>query len=83
MLAVVGPGDRRAPERDHGIADELVDGAAIVEHDVAHPVEIGVEQRGGLFRRDHVAQAGEALDVGEQGEDRQPFAAQRQLARDP
>ena len=69
--AVIGPGDRCAPEGDDRVADELVDGAAVVEDDVAHAVEIGVEERGGLLRRDDMAEAGESLDIGEQGVDRQ------------
>ena len=80
-LGVVGPGDRRPPEGDDGVADELVDRAAMAEHDVAHLVEIGVEQVRKLLRRDRVAELGEALEIGEQGEDLGALAMQRQPLR--
>jgi len=64
-IGVVGASDRRSPEGNHGVADELVDRPAMLEDDVAHPVEIGVEQGRDAFGREQVAEAGEALDVGE------------------
>ena len=80
-LAIVGPRDRGTPEGDDGVADELVDRPAMIEHDVAHPVEIGVEQRRDAFRRQAVAQGGEALDVGEQCVELALFAGQAELGR--
>ena len=55
--SVVGPRNRRPPEGDDGIADELVDRPAMIENHLAHPVEIGVEEPRHHFRRDH-AKAG-------------------------
>ena len=50
-VGIVLAGDRRAPEGDHRVADELVDRPAMFEDDVAHPVEIGVEQGRDPLRR--------------------------------
>src|SRR3546814_9415828 len=43
-LAIVGAAERRAPEGDDGVADELVDRPAMVEHDVGQAVEIRSEE---------------------------------------
>src|SRR3546814_5963525 len=61
-LAIVGAAERRAPEGDDGVADELVDRPAMVEHDVGQAVEIFVEQPCDRFRRHRMAELGEALD---------------------
>ncbi len=39
-LGVVLAGDRGAPDRHHGVADELLDGAAVAADDVARDVEV-------------------------------------------
>src|SRR3546814_4407398 len=54
-VSVVFPRDRRAPEGDHGIADELVDRAAMFQHRIAQEVEVAVQKRRKLLRRDRVA----------------------------
>ena len=78
-VGIVLAGDRSAPERHHRIADEFVDRPAMFEDDVAHPVEIGVEQGRDPFRRQAVAELGEAFDVGEQRIERARFAGQGKL----
>ena len=49
------------------------------EDDVAHQVEIAVEQLRQGLRRDRVAELGEALEIGEQGVDFRLLAVQREL----
>ena len=43
-LGVVLLGDRRAPDGHHGVADELLDGAAVALHDVARGVEVAGQE---------------------------------------
>ena len=57
--------ERRAPERHDGIADELVDGAAVRVDLPRHHVEIRRQQRHDPFAH-AFGQAGEAGDIGEQ-----------------
>ena len=73
-VGIVVAGDRRAPEGDDGVADELVDRPAMAEHDLAQHVEIAVEQAGELLRADRVAELGEAFEIGEERVDL-PFLA--------
>jgi hypothetical protein len=44
-LGVVLVGDRRAPHRHHGVADELLDAAAVALHGVGGRIEIVREHR--------------------------------------
>jgi hypothetical protein len=41
---VVGLIERRAEDRENGVADELVECPLVVEDDVGHPAEEAVEQ---------------------------------------
>ena len=72
--------ERRVVDRMDGVADDLVDHAAMIRNDPCRDVEIHVEQRhqiGGLGALGH---AGETLDVGEQSGDLAHLAAQAQSA---
>ena len=57
---------RVAEEHHHAVADELVDGAAVLQGDLRHFVEVGVEQVGEGFGFQLFGQLGKALDVGEE-----------------
>src|SRR3546814_3968837 len=80
--AIVGAAERRAPEGDDGVADELVDRPAMVEHDVGQAVEIFVEQPCDRFRRHRMAELGEAFEVGEDAIDIAPLAVQRKRSEE-
>src|SRR5690606_41527963 len=57
-FAVVGPGDRRAPEGDHRVADVLVDQPAVVEHDLADRLTVEADQTGARDEPHDVASLG-------------------------
>ena len=63
FLALAG---RVAEEHHHAVADELVDGAAVLEGDLRHFIEVVVEQVGQGFCFQLFGELGEALDVGEE-----------------
>jgi len=65
----VGLGDRRAEERHHAVAHELVEGALVAEEDVYGHAEVGVEEAQHLGRAEALAHGREAADVGEQDGD--------------
>ncbi|MNJ62187.1 hypothetical protein D3C77_580170 [compost metagenome] len=64
LLGALGGGV--AEEDHHRVADELVDGAAVLEGDLRHLVEVGVEDVGQRLGFQFLGQFGEALDVGEE-----------------
>ena len=83
--AIHGPGgmvrnlEGRTEEGVKGIADDLVDGATVLEHDSAKGVQVFVEDRqhdGGFRAFD---QGGEPGEVGEHEGEFDPLAAQREL----
>ena len=64
--STVALGFRVAEEDHHGVADELVDGAAVLEGDLRHLGEILVEQERDLLRLQALRGRGEILDIGEE-----------------
>ena len=70
-------GDGRAEGGHDSIADELVDLAAIVADRFVEDFEATVDGRDELFRRQHLGQASEAADIGEQNSDRTQVAFNR------
>jgi hypothetical protein len=62
---------RIAKKNQHGIANELVDGAAMRERDLGHFGKIFIEQLSDLLRLQPFRGRGEILDVGE--EDGEPL----------
>ena len=61
---VIGIGRRRAPERHHGIADEFVDGAAVVLDLRRDAIEIARQQRNDAVA-EPLRHAGEAGEIDE------------------
>ena len=50
VVGVVGIVERRAEQRHHHVADELVERAVVAEDDLDHPREVLVEHADDLFR---------------------------------
>ena len=65
-FAIVRARDRRAPEGDNGIADELVDHPAMIEHDLAKQFKVPVEQTGDHLRFEGMAHFGKPLEIRKQ-----------------
>ncbi len=76
--AVVGARNRRAPEGDDRVADELVDHPAMIEHHRAQHVEIAIEQRRHHLGRHCMRKLGEAFEIAEQCKDLALLAMQRE-----
>ena len=72
-LRVVLVGHGRAPDRHHGVADELLDGAAVALDDVASHVEVAGQQLANSLRVARFGEAGEPDEVGEQDAHEPPF----------
>ena len=68
-LGVVLLGDRRAPDRHHGVADELLDRAAVALDQRARRLEVAREQLPHLLGVAALRQRREADEVGEQDRD--------------
>jgi hypothetical protein len=68
-LGVVLVGGRGAPDRHHGIADELLDGPAVTLHDLSGRLEIPAEHLAGLLRVASLGQRGEPDEVVEENGD--------------
>ena len=68
-LGVVLVGGRRAPDRHHGIADELLDGAAVAADHVADELEVAAQELAGVLGVAALGQGREADEVGEQDRD--------------
>ena len=62
---VIGIVERRAEHRHDGVADVLVDEAAVRLDDVGHGGEVFVHRRDQVGRRDFLPNGGEVRDVGE------------------
>ena len=73
---MVGEVERHVEEHMHGVADELVDHAAMREPDAHDAFEIAVERGDQRFRLGAADHAGKTLDVGEQRGDLAPLAAE-------
>ena len=63
---------RRAEQRHHHVADELVERAAVLEHDLDHPREVLVQLRDERFRLAALGDRREAAHVREQHAHRPP-----------
>jgi hypothetical protein len=80
-LSVVDVLDRRAVDREDRVADELVDGAAVRDHDVGHAAEVIVQHRHDAGGIAVLGEAGVAAQVGHQHGDPALLAAQAQAVR--
>ena len=58
--------ERRVPKRHHRVAHEFVDGALLVENDVAQGREQGIQEAGELLGVEPLGDGGEAAHVAEQ-----------------
>src|SRR5437867_494799 len=63
----------RAPQRHDRIAHELVERAAVLEHELHHLGEILGEERGDVVRAHGLRHRREAADIGEENHDRSLF----------
>ena len=63
---MIGLRHRRAEERHHAVADELVEGAAGGENRLDRQVEEGIQQLRGLLRSRVLGERGESDQVGEE-----------------
>ena len=72
-LGVVLVAGRRAPDRHHGVADELLDRAAVALDDPAGKVEIARQQVADLLRVPRLGDRREAHEVGEEDRDDPPL----------
>jgi hypothetical protein len=80
-FAVVGLGHRGREHDCHGVADDAVEGALVLEGDPDHVVQVVVEQGHGLGRVELLHQGGETGQVGEQEAALAPGTAEFQLGR--
>src|SRR6185436_6948838 len=62
LARVVGVGHRSAPERHYGVADVLVERAAVVADDAAHRREVLVDVLLEVLRAEHLRDAGETAN---------------------
>ena len=72
-LGIVFAGHGRAPDADHRIADELLDGAAEARHDPPGRLEVARQDVAHLLRVQRLGEAGEVLEVAEQDRDQPAF----------
>ena len=68
-FGVVLPGDRRAPDGHHRVADELLDRAAVALDDLARQVEVAGQELADLLGVALLGERREADEVGEQDGD--------------
>ncbi len=73
-LGIVLLGDRRAPHGHHGIADELLDGAAVTADDLAREVEVAAERVAHILRVALLGKRREADEIGEEDADQASFS---------
>ena len=62
-LGVVVVAARGAEHRQDGVAEKLVDGAAVLKNDLAHGAQVAVEQRHHAIGRELFGEAAKAADV--------------------
>ncbi len=81
-FGVVLVGGRRAPHCHHGIADELLDGAAVASDDVTGELEVAAKQLAGVLGVAAFGQSREANEIGEQDRDDPALGNGAQRGRD-
>ena len=72
-LRIIFTRDRRAPHRHDGVADELLDAAAVAFDDLPRHVEVARQQIARLFRVALLGQRRETDDVGEKDRNEASF----------
>ena len=72
-LGVVLVRDRGAPERHHGVSDELLDHAAVAVHDASALLEVAGQELTNLFGVARLRERREADEVGEENRDQAAF----------
>ena len=78
-LGIVFMGDRRAEQRHHGVADELLDGTAEAFEIGSEPLVIWGEQGANVLGIETLGRRGEAHQVGEEHRNRFAFLASLDL----
>ena len=73
--------DRDAEDGHHGVADELLDAAAMALHDRLHPLEVACEERAQAFGVERLAQRGRPGEIAEQHGDDLPLLVRRRRGR--
>ena len=76
-LGVVFVGDRRAPDRHHRVADELLDGSPVAADHVAGKVEVAGQELPGVLGVALLGERREADQIGEQDGDEPAFGDRR------
>ena len=76
-LGVVLVRDRGAPERHHGVSDELLDHAAVALHDASALLEVAGQELTNLFGVARLRERREADEVGEENRDQAAFRGRR------
>ena len=76
-LGVVLVGGRRAPDRHHGIADELLDRPAVAGDDVMRQIEVPTQQLAGVLGVPSFRKGREPDEIGEQDADDASFGDRR------
>jgi hypothetical protein len=72
-LGVILGRDRRAPDRHHGIADELLDDPTVALDDIACQVEVARQELARLLGIAILGERGEADEIGEEDRDEAPL----------
>ncbi len=80
-FGVVFERDRRAPDGDHGVADELLEGAAVASDDPAGGVEVAGQQLTHVLGVALLREGCEPHQVGKQNRCHPAFADRRRWAR--
>ena len=78
-LRIVLVRGRRAPDRHHRVADELLDRPAVARHDRARHFEVARLDRAHLLRIERLGKGGEVLEVDEQDRDTAPLGRPRRV----
>ena len=77
---VLGPQRRGIPQGHHGVADELVDGAAAGTDRLRHRLHVQAERSRQLVGRDVLGKRSESLQIGEEDGQLPHLSAERRLA---
>ena len=78
-LRIVLVSGRRAPDRHHRVADELLDRPAVARHDRARHLEVARLDRAHLLGVERLGKRGEVLEVDEQDRDSAPLGRPRRV----